>query len=205
MLLADARIDTSKTFVSMSKTFIGILNDKSVRTMAEVFAAMENDAGSCLATEFGTRDVFFERHAEMRYRGQQHNIKVLVSGLKDTHSIRAAFERDYKRRYGHADSKAAAEFQVLHLSAFARLKQPDIARLPRAGAKSHPAKYRGIYIGNASGWINAQIFDRDTLEPGFNEAGPAIIEEYGSTTLIWPGDRFEIGALHEIRIHCCAP
>jgi hypothetical protein len=29
-----------------------------------------------------------------------------------------------------------------------------------------------------------QIFDRDALEPGFNAAGLAIIEEYGSTTLV---------------------
>jgi N-methylhydantoinase A/oxoprolinase/acetone carboxylase beta subunit len=40
------------------------------------------------------------------------------------------------------------------------------------------------------------------LEPGFNGVGPAVIEEYGSTTLVWPGDSFEIGALHEIRIQC---
>jgi N-methylhydantoinase A len=195
MLLADARIDTSKTFVS-------ILNDTSIPAMAEIFAAMEKEAEAALATEFGTRDVFFERHAEMRYRGQRHNIKVPLSGLGDTESIRAAFERDYKRRYGHADSKAPAEFQALHLSAFARLKQPDIARLPRAGAAPHAAQARRVYIGNAGGWLNAQIFDRDALEPGFNATGPAVIEEYGSTTLVWPGDRFEIGALHEIRIHC---
>jgi N-methylhydantoinase A len=198
MLLADARLDTSKTFVS-------ILNDRSVPSMTEIFVAMEKEAAAALATEFGTRDIFFEHYAEMRYRGQRHNIKVPVSGVKDNDSIRTAFERDYQRRYGHADSKAPAEFQALYLSAFARLKQPDIARLPRPGAKSHAAKSRRVYIGNAGGWINAQIFDRDTLEPGFNEAGPAIIEEYGSTTLIWPGDRFEIGALHEIRIHCRAP
>jgi hypothetical protein len=27
-----------------------------------------------------------------------------------------------------------------------------------------------------------------------------VIEEYGSTTIVWPGDRFRIGTLHEIRI-----
>jgi N-methylhydantoinase A len=146
--------------------------------------------------------VFFEHHAEMRYRGQRHNIKVPVSGLKDAGQIRAAFERDYKRRYGHADAKAPAEFQALHLSAFARLKQPEIARLPRAAAKSQPAQTRRVYIGSAGGRLDATIYHRDTLEPGFGAAGPAVIEEYGSTTVVWPGDRFEIGALHEIRIRC---
>jgi len=195
MLLADARIDTSKTFV-------GVLSDRTAGAMAETFTAMEKDAAVALTAEFASSDVFFERHAEMRYRGQRHNIKVPVSGLKDPEQIRAAFERDYKRRYGHADAKAPAEFQALHLSAFARLKQPEIARLPRAAAKSQPAQKRRVYIGNAGGWLDAQIYHRDALEPGFRAAGPAVIEEYGSTTVVWPGDRFEIGELHEIRIHC---
>ena len=195
MLLADARIDTAKTFV-------GILNDTSVPAMADVFNAMEKEAAAALAVEFGTSDVFFEHHAEMRYRGQRHNIKVPVSGLKETAAIRAAFERDYKRRYGHADSKAPAEFQTLHLSAFARLKRPDIARLPRGAAKSSSKQSRRVYIGSAGGWMDTRVFDREALEPGFDAAGPAIIEEYGSTTLVRPGDRFEIGALREIRIDC---
>ncbi len=197
MLLADARIDTSKTFV-------GILNDNTVPAMAEIYRAMESEAATSLTKEFGTGDVFFEHHAEMRYRGQRHNIKVPVSGLKDAEQIRAAFERDYKRRYGHADAKAPAEFQALHLSAFARLKQPEIARLPRAAAKARRLETRRVYIGNAGGWVDAQIYRRDALEPGFAAAGPAVVEEYGSTTVIWPEDRFEIGELHEIRIQCSA-
>ena len=195
MLLADARIDTSKTFV-------GILNDKTVPAMAETYRAMESEAATSLAKEFGTGDVFFEQQAEMRYRGQRHNIKVPVSGLKDAGEIRAAFERDYKRRYGHADAKAPAEFQALHLSAFARLKQPEIARLPRAAAKPRAGETRRVYMGNAGGWVDAQIYRRDALEPGFAAAGPAVIEEYGSTTVVWLRDRFEIGAMHEIRIQC---
>jgi N-methylhydantoinase A len=195
MLLADARLDSSETFV-------GILNEKSVPAIAEVFAAMEKEAATALAAEFGTAEVFFERHAEMRYRGQRHNIKVPVSGLKDVEQIRDAFERDYKRRYGHADAKAPAEFQALHLSAFARLKQPEIGRLPRATATIQPAQTRRVYIGSAGGWLDAQIYHRDALAPGFGSRGPAVIEEYGSTTLVWPGDRFEVGELQEIRIHC---
>jgi len=195
MLLADARIDTSKTFV-------GLLDDNCIGSLSETFGAMEEDSLEALKVEFGTGDVFFERHAEMRYRGQRHNIKVPVSGLKDTAAIREAFERDYRRRYGHADAKAPAEFQALHLSAFARLRRPDIARLPRAAGKAQPTHTRQIYLGGAGGWIDAQIFNRDALEPGFTGVGPAVIEEYGSTTAVWPGDRFEIGALHEIRIFC---
>jgi hypothetical protein len=34
--------------------------------------------------------------------------------------------------------------------------------------------------------------------------GPALIEEYGSTTIVWPGDKFAVGALREITISCSA-
>jgi N-methylhydantoinase A len=140
----------------------------------------------------------------MRYRGQRHNIKVPVSGLNDAAAIRDAFERDYRRRYGHADPKAPAEFQALHLSAFARLNRPEIARLPRSAGRPGAVQNRQVYFGTRDGWIDTKIFHRDLLEQGFASSGPAVIEEYGSTTLVWPGDRFEIGALGEIRIHIAA-
>jgi N-methylhydantoinase A len=195
MLLADARLD-------LSKTFVGVLDQGTVASLTGVFAEMEAQARAALERDFDAREVLFERHAEMRYAGQRHNIKVPISGLADPAGIRQAFDRDYKRRYGHADSKAAAELQALHLSGFTRLQRPKLERLPRAATSMPPPQRRPVYFGPAGGTVEAQIFDRTALAPGFKQSGPALIEEYGSTTLVWPGDSFEIGALGEIRIHC---
>jgi N-methylhydantoinase A len=195
MLLADARIDASKTFTAR-------LGEASVGAMQETFAAMERDAAADLAKEFGASDVFYERHAEMRYVGQNHSIKVPVSGLADPAAIKTAFERDYKRRYGHADARAASEIQALHLSAFARQKRPDLHKLPQIAATAVAVGHRQVYFGAQGGWAEAAVYDRSSLKPGFKAAGPAVIEEYGSTTLVAPGDSFEIGPMHEIRIDC---
>jgi N-methylhydantoinase A len=195
MLLADARLD-------LSKTFVGVLNESTVAALTAAFAEMEEEARAALVREFDAREVVFERHAEMRYAGQRHNIKVPISGLADAAGIRAAFDRDYKRRYGHADLKAAAELQALHLSGLTRLRRPELARLPRAPAPTRPPERRPVYFGTARGTLDAQIHDRTALAPGFRGEGPALIEEYGSTTLVWPGDRFQIGTLGEIRIRC---
>jgi N-methylhydantoinase A len=195
MLLADARLD-------LSKTFVGVLDQATVANLTDAFAEMEGQARAALVRDFDARDVLFERHAEMRYAGQRHNIKVPISGLADAPGIRLAFDRDYKRRYGHADSKAAAELQALHLSAFTRLRRPQLAHLPRPHAGPRPPQRRPVYFGTVGDTLDAQIYDRTALAPGFQEAGPALIEEYGSTTLVWPGDSFEIGALGEIRIRC---
>ena len=193
MLLADARLDDSKTFT-------GRMEEGVLEKMEEVFAAMERQAAASLKAEFACDGVHFQRFAEMRYVGQRHNIRVPVSGLASVAAMRAAFEKDYKRRYGHA-GKAPAELQALHLSAFARLRRPDANRLPRPKA-NQPTGSRKICFDPESGFLDTHVYDRYSLEAGFNAPGPAVIEEYGSTTLVWPGDRFEIGPMHEIRVHC---
>jgi N-methylhydantoinase A len=193
MLLADARIDAAETFTAP-------LDEATVAAMGAQFLALEDAAARALKRDFGAEDVYFERHAEMRYRGQRHNIKVPVSGLRDVPAIAQAFAQDYKRRYGHADAKADVEFQALHLSAFAALERPEIARLPRGSSGAAGESVRTVRFGGRP--LETRIFDRTALAPGFAAPGPAVIEEYGSTTLIGPDDRFEIGDLHEIRIHC---
>jgi N-methylhydantoinase A len=195
MLLADARLDESSTFV-------GPLDETTIARMDGAFADLERTLSAALAAEFGTHDVHFARFAEMRYRGQRHNIRVPVSGLASVEQIRSAFEHDYRRRYGHADAKTPAEFQALHLSAFARLDRPRIERLPRAAAVPGPKASRDVYFAEAGGMVETRVYDRYALAPGFRDAGPAILEEYGSTTIVRPGDRFEIGPMHEIRIDC---
>ena len=195
MLLADARLDLANTFTRP-------LDADSVAQMQTSFAAMEKEAAAALAEEFGASEVFFERHAEMRYVGQRHNIKVPVTGLTDMTAVRAAFERDYKRRYGHADAKASTEFQALHLSAFARQRRPDLARLPEVAGSGAKPGTRQVFFGTLGKAVSAQVLDRYSLPIGFKGEGPAVIEEYGSTTIVGPTDTFEIGPLKEIRIHC---
>src|ERR1700704_3119317 len=72
MLLADARLD-------LSKTFTGVLNEKTIASLQDLFAEMEQEARAALERDFGAGEVIFEHHAEMRYTGQRHNIKVPIS------------------------------------------------------------------------------------------------------------------------------
>ncbi len=67
-------------------------------------------------------------------------------------------------------------------------------------ADERPVKTRPVYFGETGGMADAKVYERTALAPGFKGQGPALIEEYGSTTLIWPGDGFEVGKLGEIRV-----
>ncbi len=195
MLLADARLDDARTFLRD-------LSDQAVAAADDLFAAMEGAATAQLGAEVGAGEVRFERFAEMRYKGQKHSIRMAVSGLNDAAAVRAVFEDDYRRRYGHADGSAPAEYVGLHLGALADTSRPDIDRLtPSPGNGPAPAS-RLVYFGQIHEAVDTTVLSRYDLAAGFAADGPAIIEEYGSTTMIGPDQRFEIGRLGEIRIHC---
>jgi N-methylhydantoinase A len=59
---------------------------------------------------------------------------------------------------------------------------------------------RQVYFGADGGWTETPVYRRGALPAGFEATGPLIIEEYGATTVIGPGDSCRIGDLGEIRI-----
>ncbi len=72
MLLAIPRLDAAQTFVVR-------LDDAALQAALARFADLEAEAGAALRREFGDAGaISFEREAEMRYKGQQHSIKIPV-------------------------------------------------------------------------------------------------------------------------------
>lgn len=59
---------------------------------------------------------------------------------------------------------------------------------------------RRVYFPERGRRVETPVYRRSELPVGFAMKGPAIIEEYGSTTVIGPDDELEIGRLGEIRI-----
>ena len=197
MLLADARVDEARTFLRN-------LDDQTVDESGDLFNAMKRDAAAVLAGE-SDGEIAFQHDAEMRFKGQKHSIKIDVGGLATVPAIHGVFLEQYRRRYGHADEKAAVEYVGLHLGAEIQTPGPDVTRLSRAtGTGSRDPATRQVRMPDTVQPMDISIFDRRVLRPGFQSTGPAIIEEYGSTTLIGADDTFEIGELGEIKIDCRA-
>jgi N-methylhydantoinase A len=69
------------------------------------------------------------------------------------------------------------------------IERPTIPKL----AAAEPAKPRGmrpVYFGGA--FRETPIYDRSALPAGFRLEGPAVIEEFGSTTVVFPGQRLDV-------------
>jgi N-methylhydantoinase A len=197
MLLADPRIDTAQTLVVR-------LNPENLARVATVYGELEAAGRAALRREFGEGAITIEREAEMRYKGQHHSIKIPIAESDDATRLRARFHDEYLRRYGHSNVNAEVEIVVLHSLATLHMNRPDIARLARSGggSKTPELEVRPIYFLSEDRYLPTQVYDRYGLGRGFRGRGPALIVEYGSSTLIGPRDTFTIGKLGEIDIDC---
>ena len=195
MLLADARLD-------VARTMIRDLDDaETLPEIREAFAEADRHGAEIVAAEVPGAAATLARSIELRYRGQKHSFVVPVTGIGDASSLRGAFEAYYRERFGHSDAAAPIEIVGIRVSAYARTEKPDLARLPRAeDAAGAASASRPVWFGAAGGWIETPVRRRAALPAGFAAEGPLIVEEYGATAVIGPGDRCILGALGEIRI-----
>ena len=196
MILADARVDEARTFLRD-------LNDETIAEIEDVFIAMEDAMRKKLEAELNAPSILFERQADMRFRGQRHTLRTELGAARDAPAMRRAFENTYERKFGHVEVESPIEFVGLVLSGIGRIERPALEALRPvvAEAAAVAPRRREVHFGE-SGRIMTPVLAREGLRIGHKAAGPAIIEEYGSTTVVGPNDRFEIGGLGEIRIHC---
>ena len=119
------------------------------------------------------------RSADLRYRGQSYELTVPWSSR-----VEAAFHREHARLYGYATPQREIEIVTVRVRARRKIAAPALPREPReAGAP----EMRSVWIG--SGWQKIPVWKRSQL-PARPKAGPALVLDYGSTTLIPPGWRY---------------
>ncbi len=194
MLLADIRVDSTETFLRE-------LDEEAARAMNEAFARMRAATTASLAGDAPAAAIAFEQQAEMRFKGQRQYMRVSLGEAQSAASIRARFERDYRLRYGHVDAGAPLEIVNLILIATAVRSRPPLQHFAgHAAADPKPAGSRPVYFSGAGRRLPTAVHRRDALKSGFSVPGPAIVEEYGSTTIAGPGDRLSLGELGELVI-----
>ncbi len=195
MLIAGARVDLARTLVVQS-------HDDALPLIESSFGELEHQAEQTLKAELQDARILFDRFLEMRYRGQKHTVKVPYPKPAAVHTINADFEGIYKKRYGHANQNNPIEILGIRLVAGADIPKPELSDLfkTRVKGQAPQCSHRSIYFPQPTGRIDTPIWQRDDLAPGFSTAGPALIEEYSSTTVLYPGDLAMIGELGEIII-----
>jgi N-methylhydantoinase A len=162
------------------------------------FAELEAKAREELTAEgMDVAEARFTRELDLRYTGQGYELRTPLDGLFDTHltadslaAVRARFDGRHAQIHGHAARERAVELVSYRLRV--RVTVPKYKPAPEPppasprGIETAIKGRRRIHMAQRDS-VHAILYERDQLETGATVAGPAIIEQFDSTTVIPPG------------------
>jgi N-methylhydantoinase A len=193
MLVADERHDFIRTFYC----------DLARADFADLLAAHGEMVADAQASLRHARDAAYQIHLDLRYVGQEFTLSVPVAlaELKagDHRAIRTAFDALYEHRYAHHSPEEPVEMVNIRLAAIG--KRPKIAFPALAkSARPKPAGEREVYFARADRPVVCPVFHRDGLGAGAEVFGPALVQEHGTTTVLFADDRCRVAESGELII-----
>ena len=194
MLMANVQHDFSRTRMSL-------LDSVDTAAVAQEFADMKAEGDAALEAEgFAAGSRTFAQFVDLRYAGQEHSVTLPVEAVFDAAEVKRlhnAFAEAHERAYGHTMTDPI-ELVAVRLSATGVVEAPTLPEVAAGSGSPAPRSERMVYRDGKR--IAYRVFHRDDFGRGDQIAGPAIINEHTSTTVLHPGDSAAIGTLGEIVI-----
>jgi N-methylhydantoinase A len=184
LLTTDLQYDTVRTCFQAS----GALD---VARLADDFAVMQQEITDRFAGDRIDADrIRFERSGDLRYAGQGYELRVpFGDDAIDGDELRRTLGRfhvQHQTEYGHAFQDSVIEIVNIRLVGVAvrpKLEARPIARTEAAP----PTYYAPVVFAATEDAIETPFLFRDSLMHGVSIAGPAVVLQTDSTTVIPPG------------------
>ncbi|MFQ6065113.1 MAG: hydantoinase/oxoprolinase family protein [Candidatus Bathyarchaeia archaeon] len=161
--------------------------------LERTFSMLRRQGAKTLASQ-GVKhsEMRFARQLDMRYLGQSYELTVPVSSPLTERSLQRALESYHQRHediYGYARNEASVEIVNARLNAIGLVKKPKIRKHRLYGKK--PIKEalstkRSVFFEKYDAFEETPIYRREKLKPGNSFYGPAVIEQYDATTVVYP-------------------
>ena len=181
--------DLREAFV---RTAVTPLSDARVNDVTARIGELKRQASDWFDTENAAME---NRNIDIvldaRYVGQNFELAIPLGEaepLPPVDVIKKRFFDEHERAYGFHNPADPVEIVNFRLIAVGKLRQP-VARPgePRKSGGPQAASHRKVWFtGDAA--QDTPVYDRATLLSGDTIAGPAVIEQLDSTTLLFPGD-----------------
>jgi N-methylhydantoinase A len=142
----------------------------------------------------GFSKFYFEEFVDLRYQGQSYELTLPFNASID---LRKEFDKKHTAIYGYS-SREPIEPVNAKIRAIVPIKKVRIERRETVQARAKASGDRGVYFGAAPDRV--PIYKRDDQSLGSYEKGPCIIEEYDSTTVVFPSWRWSIDGFGNIVI-----
>jgi N-methylhydantoinase A len=187
-----------------AQTFIRNIGDIQPGQVIEILSKLGVDAKSWLdeeGIELGSQELRYE--ADVRYFRQGYEFSLDVSqealtngGLRD---LEERFGTAHERLYGF---KLTSPVELVNLRAVGtgRVTKVGFPKFEKAGEDASAARVDEHRVYIEGNFVSSKIYDRTLLQAGNRIAGPAVVVQHDSTTVIHPGHVGEVDEFLNILI-----
>ncbi len=183
LIQSDIRLDFVRSFPAR-------LDEHSFRDLCRIMDELEQEGRRALHEEGHREAPTIEASVEMRYVGQNWQIRVPFDAAGGAAGLAGAFDAEHNRLYGFSLDHHAREFIDLRVAAVGVNAEADRltpTRVPQGRADGAETQF---WDGRADRFEVGQVFDRDGLAPGWRATGPLAIA--GVDAVVWVPPRVPV-------------
>jgi N-methylhydantoinase A len=185
LLLTDLRAD-------FATTRLQTLADAAMPEVEQAFATLLGQAQAWFAHEaIAEADRQTARTVDMRYAGQNYELSVPVPDGPITAAtldqLAQGFADAHRRMYGFIAEDDPVQLVTFRIAATGRVRKAEFHPNPLSGPDASAAIVGRRDVWLAGGFVDCPVYDRDRLHAGNRIAGPAIIEQMDTTTVVPAG------------------
>ena len=198
MLVSDLRRDKYLTYITdwQAKT-LPLISDQIEQLCDDLLQAFSTE-------NIREEQVDFCVYARLRYQNQEHAIEVEIARAlspDQLQKVTANFHQAYEQEYSYR-LDVPIEIIGLHICASVNVGKIMMLPLDKTGLEiTQTIKGERLVDFDDEGRHNTTIYDGDLMAPGMQLSGPAVIEQSGTTIVIYPQQRAEIDEYGNVIIY----
>jgi N-methylhydantoinase A len=175
------------------RTLLKKATDVDVNRVDGLFDELEAEArGTLEAEKIPADQAMFLRQFDARYFGQAYELSVPAARPFDHDALTRviqSFHQKHRSVYGYAAESEMVELVGARIIAIGTVAKPKL-RARALGEPSPPGNAllgpRDVFFEECDDYLRCPVYVREKLQPGNQIKGPAVIEQYDATTVVYP-------------------
>jgi N-methylhydantoinase A len=167
------------------------LREVKVEDVNGMFARLKGLASDELCEDgFASEAIRIQRALDMRYAGQGYEITmpcddVLGTGALET--LRVQFDEQHRNMFGHSAPEQAVEIVSYRVRGVGRVPPVEMPKFKPTGATLADALRETRRVRFDGEDVECPVYQREKLDVGLTFEGPAILDQFDCTTVIYAG------------------
>jgi N-methylhydantoinase A len=189
LLMSDVKHDHIRSRMTpLAKTTVEQIND--------VFSGLERDARAELEEEgFAADRIRIDRSLDLRYAGQGYELTIACgrrASSNDLKRLRATFDAQHKSMFGHMAPDEPVEIVSYRVQATGLVPPVPLQTFARTGGTLDDAfrERRNVRFDGRD--TDTPVYQRERLDVGSTFKGPAVIDQFDCTTVVYPGQEVRV-------------